>query len=233
MANAIQRPSGEIDGVRVVVGTARELSGGAAAGVDAEEVMPGVNAIAERVAAVVDLVQHGGARRGVVLDEALGVDIDHRDQAAAVGQPGAGLHLIGQVGQPLGLAAGHRQEPELARRFGVGRAQEGELRAIGRPGRRAVARAGGQAAVVAAGERDGADVGLAAHRLARDLRADVGDRFAVGREGGAAHGWQVEDDLGANRLARCRAGHRDLRSGWFWCAQAKRRRRSRILRPVN
>ena len=113
---------GRDDGVRVVVGTAGELSGGAAARVDDEDVVPGADAVAERVAAVVDLVQHGGARRAVVLDETLRVDIDDRDQAAAVGQPYAGLHLIWQVGQPLGLAAGHRQEPELARRVGVGRA---------------------------------------------------------------------------------------------------------------
>ena len=98
----------------VVVGAAGELGGFAVVGGDAEEVMPGVDAIAERVAAVVDVAHDGGAGLAVVGHEVGGVDVDDGDQGVAVGRPDAAFDGVGEVGEAARLAAGEREEPDLA-----------------------------------------------------------------------------------------------------------------------
>ena len=207
---------GREDGVGVVVGAAGELGGFAVGGVDAEEVMPGVDAVAERVAAVVDVAHDGGAGLAVVGYEAGGVDVDDGDQGGAVGRPDAAFDGVGEVGESARLAAGEREKPDLAGGIGVGGvggAEEGELRAVGRPDGGAVARTGGQLAIaVGVVEGDGADVRLGGHGFARGAGGDVGDGRAVGGDCGSGDGGQVEDQLGRDRLARL-AGFGRARSG--------------------
>ena len=204
-------PVGRNRGVRMVVVAVGELRRLARLRIDPEQMVAGVDDVAERVAAVVGLADHHRPRRIAVACFPMRIHVHHRDDEFARGRPCIGNDVMIEIGQPSRLGRVQQLQPELPRRVlpaGVrsARPQERESPPVRRPLRRGVLGALCEETVARSVDLDQPNRGAGRRFAAMGAAVDVGDPGAVGRERGAAGRGQVVDDVGGDGI-----GHLALR----------------------